>query len=415
MVKMPARGVLLLLGFFSLFVSDGRTQAFSPTSSTRFVVLNRHWKAERERHGRSVLQRSMVVQPYQNGDSSPYLRVGQASTTTTRNNNPAAWKTDCATLFRMTRPSHIPGTVLFHLLGVFLVLRRGLTMLPGTTTNYWAFLLGEPALWLTLLSTNLVCASSMVVNDYFDAKLGRDTLELDKNMLTNGSISKAAVKRFLQYMYGAALVVCTLLPGAPTRLTVTTSLIVTYLYTEYLKPLTWAKNAVCASLIALAPLFSGLSALHLLIRDTGTTAAASAVNGCVPLFMVPELWCAFTILFTGTFGREILMDCIDLAADEAAGIRTVPVVYGKLFAVKVVGLLTIPMTLAAVVLPLRQIVQLPSSILPLRRLLLASIASGAHLRNIWKVWMTRAKDNALINKTVNDAYISVVGLMASIF
>ena len=284
-------------------------------------------------------------------------------------------------------------------------------MLPGTT-NYWAFLLGEPALWLTLLSTNLVSASSMVVNDYFDAKLGRDTLELDDNMLTNGSISKAAVERFLQYMYGAALVVCTLLPGVPTRLTVTTSLIVTYLYTEHLKPLTWAKNAVCASLIALAPLFSGLSALHLLISD-GTTAAASAVNWCVP-FMVPELWCAFTILFTGTFGREILMDCIDLAADEAAGIRTVPVVYGKLFAVKVVGLLTIATTLAAVVLPLRQIVQLPSSV-PFRRLLLASIASVAHLRNIWKVWKTQAMDNALTSKAVSDLYISVVGWMASIF
>jgi len=349
---------------------------------------------------------------------------------------PTVWK-DRAALFKMTRPSSIPGIVLFHMLGVFLVL-RGTTMGGATNIPFWSFLLKEPTLWLTLLSTNLVSATSMVVNDYYDAKLGRDALKLnakhkllvmdsnDKESSTS-VLSRATAKRFLMYLYAGALVVSTCLPGVPTRLSVVVALMMTYLYTKHLKPLTWVKNAVCASLIALAPWTSGSCAWNLLQQHqqyvaagaaTGSSSSSAAIGSLRFVFLVPELWRLFAVLFAGVLGRELLMDIVDVVPDEAAGIRTVPVVHGRLYAVKVAALSTGIMAIVAMAPHVQQLWRLPAAIPiwtspPLRRLLLAGVASAAHLRNIWKVWKSRGEDAALITKTVDASLLTVVGLLAS--
>lgn len=343
---------------------------------------------------------------------------------------PTVWK-DRATLFAMTRPTSIPGIVLFHLLGVFLVLRGT----GANHINYWSFLLRQPTLWLTLLSTNLVSATSMVVNDYYDAKLGRDEYKGVSNnsnnnksskVLLDGTVSSGTVKRFLMYLYAGALFVSTLLPGVPTRLSVNVALMMTYLYTKHLKPITWVKTIVCACLIALAPWTSGSCAWNLL-NPTTTTPVVHTGVGIVQslqfIWLVPELWRLFAVLFTGVMGREILMDCNDVVADHAAGIRTVPVVFGRTFAIQVVAFSTGLMTLLAVVPHAVQIVQcsIPTttasigfwSMAPFRRFLFAIMASGAHLMNIWKVWRCRAEDDAVVKKAVDDSLFTVVGLLAS--
>ena len=329
------------------------------------------------------------------------------ATTSTEKNGATVWK-DRGALFTMTRPTSIPGTILFHMLGVALVVR-------GSSSHYWSFLLKNPTLWLTLLATNLVSATSMVVNDYYDAKLGRDQLKRHK-ALVNATVSMATAKKFLMYLYAAALVVSSFLPGVPTRLSVLFGLIMTYLYTKHLKPMTWTKNIVCASLIALAPWSSGSCAWNIMHSANIGTGGAVAFRSSITL--VPEIWRVFTVLFFGVMGREILMDCNDAVADQAAGIRTVPVIYGLPFAVKTAAACTVLMALAAVLPPMKQLSLLPVSVplwssAPMRRLLLALSSSTVYLRSVWEVWKTNGEDPKIISKTVDSCLVIVFGLLLS--
>ena len=329
-------------------------------------------------------------------------------TTSSEDDGATVWK-DRSALFTMTRPSSIPGTILFHMLGVALVVR-------GSSSNYWSVLWKNPTLWLTLLATNLVSATSMVVNDYYDAKLGRDKLKRHK-ALVNATVSMATAKKFLMYLYAAALIVSSFLPGVPTRLSVVFALIMTYLYTKHLKPMTWIKNIVCASLIALAPWSSGSCAWNILQHaNTGTTVGTVGFRSSI--LLVPEIWRVFTVLFFGVMGREILMDCNDLEADQAAGIRTIPVIYGRPFAVKTAAACIVFMALAAVVPPMKQLSRLTASVplwssAPMRRLLLALSSSTVYLRSVWEVGKTNGEDPKIISKTVDSCLVIVFGLLLS--
>jgi hypothetical protein len=60
-------------------------------------------------------------------------------------------------LFQMTRPSTIPGILLFQLLGIFLTLRDA-----GQSHLFGSFLLSHPIVWITLVSVYSVSATSMV-------------------------------------------------------------------------------------------------------------------------------------------------------------------------------------------------------------------------------------------------------------
>jgi len=217
-------------------------------------------------------------------------------------------------LWTLVRPSNFPGIVLFHMLGVHLALSAS-----NKSLSYWSTLLQQPSMWLVLAALILTSSTSMVVNDYYDAKLGRD-VDTDK-ALAAGKIPLATARRFLRYLYGVALVVTCALPGLSTRLAVLMGLLLTYFYTQSLKPVTWLKNVVCASLIALAPVTSGSAALHLV--HANPAAAGWQVAS------VPALWRLTASLFCGILGREIMMDCNDVENDAKAHVQTLPVVHGR--------------------------------------------------------------------------------------
>lgn len=326
----------------------------------------------------------------------------------TRQVEATVWKSRGA-LFQMTRPNNIPGVVLFHMLGIYLV-----STAMGLSDKFWSILLKEPAMWLTLLSTNLVSATSMVVNDYYDAKLGRDVYKEHETKVllqANGPVTNEVARRFLMYLYASALFTSNCLPGIPTRLSVTVGLMLTYLYTVHLKPMTWVKNIVCASLIALAPWTSGSCALYLLQSGGGHV-------GSIGVWFVPSLWRLFGVLFCGVVGREILMDCNDLLADGASGLRTVPVVHGRLYASRVAAASTVVMTLLAVVPHLQQLTRLPAAVAlwssaPLRRLLLAATGCGLQLRGTWRAVQTEGADATVIEAVVGQSLLTVVLMLAS--
>ena len=301
-------------------------------------------------------------------------------------------------LTRMTRPQNFPGIFLFHLIGIYTSLQS-----VGRMDVFWKILLASPAMWLVLSSVVLVSCTSMVVNDYFDAKLGRDK-NTDRPLVT-GDISFQVVRRYVSYLYAAALVCCTLLPGSPARLSVILALMLTYWYTNHLKPLTWVKNAVCAFLIAFAPLTSGSAALHLVAKETQ--------KGFLPVLMsMAPLWRVVAMLFFGILGREMTMDCNDVENDRAVGVRTIPVVHGPVLTSRVAMACATVAAGLAIVGPVSQIGIVPRAIWG-RRLGLATTASIVQLTGAWRVWRTEGRNRKVVSSAVDVGAMTILLFLAS--
>ena len=115
----------------------------------------------------------------------------------------------------------------------------------------------------------------------------------------------------------------------------------------------------------------------------------------------------FGVFFFGLLGREILMDIRDLPADAKSGVMTVPVRYGKVFAFKAVGIVTVVASILAIG---------PHLLAPwqnLRRLVLATLGSASILRNLWNIFKTKAEDATSTSRVIGQYLIGHVCLMAS--
>jgi 4-hydroxybenzoate polyprenyltransferase len=297
-------------------------------------------------------------------------------------------------LIAMTRPSNLPGVVLFHMLGTYLAIQN-------SATPYWSTLL-SPSMMITLMALLLTSSTSMLVNDYYDFKLGNDSNKLFKPLNTPSRLTLIVAKRFLSYLYAAALVCVAMVPGAPARMSVVMGLMMTFWYTQHLKPRTWLKNAVCASLIALSPLTSGVAAISL----TGT-----ATTGWSQLLRVVSM------LFIGILGREMTMDINDAEDDSNHGVRTVPVVYGRKFASTAALVCSMGVTGLAILGPLLQ--SLAGDVMiswrsPLaRRWLLAILGGTAQVRRGWQVFKSEGQDPETVKTAVEEGLLTVVVLLAS--
>lgn len=275
---------------------------------------------------------------------------------------------------------------------------------------------------MTLFAIMLTSGTSMVVNDYYDAKLGRDSNNEKKNRTTSTSTSKHpvaegdiplhVVKTFLSYMYAAALLSLTVVPGIPTRLSIVTGLMVTYLYTQHLKPMTWIKNFVCAILIALSPLTSASAALHLSTQASWNAAALK----------VSSVWRLFGVLLFGTFGREMAMDCNDYDDDKHSNVQTVPVVHGRRYASRSILVLWLISSAIGVISPLLQVIQQSSELTTtaslarvpaVRRLVLASSGAMMLIQQGWQVKECEGSNKGVVNQAVEGSMIPLVLFIAS--
>lgn len=176
---------------------------------------------------------------------------------------------------------------------------------------------------ITLSVILLITASSMIVNDFYDAKSGADLLKVahthENNIATKplvtGDLPLDVARDFLKILYGSVLILSAFVPSVGSRLLVIVATIITYCYTSYLKPIVWVKNISCAFLMAVSPL---------------TSAVANANLHSIPYSSLwPDLWMLIISLFFGFLGREILMDINDFDADKHSGIETVPGKYGR--------------------------------------------------------------------------------------
>ena len=76
-------------------------------------------------------------------------------------------------LFLLCRPSNFPIVTLFHILGVHISLQL-FQELVSTSHSLFLPLLKNPSMLMVLLSLLLVTSTSMITNDYYDARDGVD-------------------------------------------------------------------------------------------------------------------------------------------------------------------------------------------------------------------------------------------------
>jgi 4-hydroxybenzoate polyprenyltransferase len=334
-------------------------------------------------------------------------------------------------LVSMTRPANLPGVVLFHALGTWLAYQSVVSAIEATAAatatatpswiavpavSYWQLLL-SPSMIVTLFALILTSATSMLVNDYYDYKLGNDDHKKYKMLsTTSGRAGNASsvlppilVKRFTSYLYAMALFCVAYIPGALARCAVVSGLMLTFWYTQHLKPRTWLKNAVCAGLIAASPFTSGLSALSWLSQQYG-------VEGT--FWSNTSLFRLFAIVFIGIMGREMTMDINDVEDDAAHNVRTVPVKYGRRFA-STIGVVCSSCVLSlAVMEPLYEFLagnvgRALGTRIAVRRLVMAAIGGLAQLRRSWQVYQTEGEDPLVVDAAVKEGLLSVVLIMAS--
>ena len=201
-------------------------------------------------------------------------------------------------LFLLCRPSNFPIVILFHVLGVnqAVQLWQSMSSVPLTlsTSTLLLSLLRHPSIILVLISLLLVTSTSMITNDYYDARSGVDsTTNADARSenehyhpLAQGEVPLSIAKIFDSYLYAMLLLSSAFVPGAISRLMVLGGAILTYLYTVHLKPLTWIKNLSCAALVSMSPVTSGMAAWHVLCNDRIFSVVQSN-SAAIPSFSPP--------------------------------------------------------------------------------------------------------------------------------
>ena len=80
---------------------------------------------------------------------------------------------------------------------------------------------------MVLASQIVLTCSSMVLNDYYDARTGVDVL----NSKNSFSVPPIVIKRFLSYLYASLLVGVVFLPGKIARMSVVSAAMLTFWYT----------------------------------------------------------------------------------------------------------------------------------------------------------------------------------------
>jgi len=135
-------------------------------------------------------------------------------------------------------------------------------------------LLLDPPMMMVLLSLLLVTSTSMITNDYYDARRGVDSPDDASHPLAaragaKGGVPLAVAKSFDSILYASLLLSSAFVPGVASRLMVLGGAMMTYLYTVHLKPRTWVKNLSCAALVGVSPVTSGLAAWHVLCDGVG--------------------------------------------------------------------------------------------------------------------------------------------------
>eukprot|EP00899_Mesostigma_viride_P016447 jgi/Mesvir1/24803/Mv22056-RA.1 len=184
----------------------------------------------------------------------------------------------------------------------------------GTSTHTSLRMMLQPCVWFVSVLSAGVASAANIINDYFDFRAGTDTLaSCPDKPLVLASVTPEAALLVATSCYLLLLFMCSWLRPHGLRETISTSAVITFLYTPLLKKVPLVKNAAVGAIVALAVI-------------VGALAAASGSYAMVDVLARALL--PATVTFHLIMFREIFMDIQGVAGDRTSGVRTLPVVLG---------------------------------------------------------------------------------------
>ena len=179
----------------------------------------------------------------------------------------------------------------------------------------------NPYFVITTINTLLILSSSMILNDIFDIEIDKKNKknrpivngEITKNEAILSSIILLGFTEYLSYKY---------LPYY-LQIIMNISMINIILYTPILKRILFIKNISCSYLVSFAIIVGGLA-----------SNTVNRFNNFNLLMIVSNM------VFFGSLHNEILLDISDYSGDRDNKIFTIPVVFGKENAYKLVCFIT---------------------------------------------------------------------------
>lgn len=193
--------------------------------------------------------------------------------------------------------------------GLAEVTRPANSVLAGVATAVGAFVAGwhtEPAV-VAAVVTALGTAAGNSVNDYYDADI--DAVNRPDRPIPSGRIHRRDAAALAAALFAVALAATVaLLPPLAVAIGVV-NLVLLVVYSSHLKRLPFVGNAAVAFLAGSAFLFGG--------------AAVDNAWDTVVLFGIAALV---------TLGREVVKDLEDVEGDREMGARTVPIAWGRKYA-----------------------------------------------------------------------------------
>ena len=219
-------------------LDDGNTRGhMAPTASVMALVLSTPSAAAWLAPASSLVRRPPPIPTRMMLDPSILAPSSPAETKAPGAGSPSA---AAAALLQMARLKTLPMSAVLVGLGAFGA-RHG-------TRSLHAAQLG-----LAMLLTGIVTSGSMLINDYHDYARGVDTPQTKPGRpLVSGAIALWQVKLALKWLYAVHLTLLCCVQTATMRLFVLSSTLLTYVYSQHLKPRTGLKNVVCALIIAMA-------------------------------------------------------------------------------------------------------------------------------------------------------------------
>jgi 4-hydroxybenzoate polyprenyltransferase len=193
-----------------------------------------------------------------------------------------------------------------------------LCLLSGYITNphSWKTWIVSPPFIAALIIVQSITAASMVINDIYDIEV--DRMNQRNRPLVTGTISIKEAKWLVRGLFGLSFYLgLQFIPPVLDPFWIVSTFLV-YIYTPILKKITFVKNVVCAMIISSTVPFVGISTLNLMEKTT----ASSLSN--LPLMLLTTQNIFFSSLYI-----EHLLDIRDIKGDNAMGINTIPVIFGK--------------------------------------------------------------------------------------
>ena len=207
-----------------------------------------------------------------------------------------------STLFKMSRPSNLP--------------QAGIATLVGAAAAH-TFNINDIITPDFIISTTIaagICANSMIVNDYFDAKLGNDAYDY-RNLIVSGDISSDVVKKYLSFSYATIFLSSFTLKTPELTAIALFASFITIIYTPILKNILFVKNLSVGTIVALTPVLGAIAT-----SDNFYDAFNNPDSRLTNLFLAT---------FAGSVHQELIMDISDTVSDKQNNITTVPVKFGK--------------------------------------------------------------------------------------